>query len=631
MNRRISIESFKRSYFVTFVWRIALLYILMATLRCVMFLFNRDLIGEISFSELTTLLHGTLLFDTASILYTNFLWITLSLLPVPFRTRKWYQESLFWLYIVSNGVAITALNFCDTVFFHYGQKRISGDDMIFAQNSNNQDLALTFAIDYWWMFPLGVAFMVLLGYAYRRRATLRDWPRRPRYFYPIFAAITLGFIYLSSAMLLRSVAPKSTSKIEVSNTAKYTSEKNKAQVILSNPFCFIKTLERRVESVPTYFNKGRLYNLFSPYHYPTTEQIQSASHKGYNVMIFILESFSAENSAHLSPQLYTEGNVGYMPFLDSLMREGVTLENNYANGYQSICSTPAILGSIPSLEVPFISYAESAGRSYQMPSMLKDMGYSTAFFCGSERTSMGFEAYTKSAGVDRYFAKEDYEARHGYNDFDETWGIWDVPFCEYVGEEISTLKEPFFAAQFTVTSHHPFPIHKDYKNRLPIGRTRIQPVTAYTDLALRNFFEKNRDKEWFKRTIFLFVGDHVSSEKMAEESRRYPGNCHIVGALYTADGSLRGSIKEVTQQIDIMPTLLTLLGNEKPYFAFGRDIFDPNDPRPRWSVTFSGTTAAIDSNQGVVRVEDNDLLKAFEQQYFEHLSRSLFVVPDRSR
>lgn len=625
----ITIQSLKRSYFVAIVWRIALLYILMASLRCVLFVFNREIIGEISFMELITLLHGTLLFDTASILYTNFLWIILSLLPLTFRTHRWYQESLFWLYIISNAVVITFLNFCDTVFFHYGQKRISGDDVIFAQNSNNQDLAVEFALDNWWMFPLGLSFMVLIGIAYRRKAIFVDWPRRPLPFYSISVAISIVLIYFASAHFLRE-KPDNETTLDISTTAEYTSEKNKAQMILSNPFCFIRTLKRSVVP-PKYFTNERLFQLFSPYNYPTQKQVEAASHKGYNVMIFILESFSAENSAHLSPQLYSEGERGYMPLLDSLMKEGVTLEKMYANGYQSICSTPAILGSIPSLEVPFVSFKESTGKSYQMPAILKDMGYSTAFFCGSERSSMGFAAYTKSAGVDRYFAKEDYELRHGYDDFDKMWGIWDFPFCEYVGEEVSKLKEPFFAAQFTTTSHHPFQIHKDFVNKLPAGKTLIQPVTAYTDLAIRNFFEKNRDKEWFNRTIFVFVGDHVSSEKMANESRKYPGNCHIVGALYTPDGSLKASVKEVTQQIDLMPTILSLLGNDKPYFAFGRDIFDTESRRPKWSVAFSGTTSAIDTDQGMVQVDSCELLKAFEQQYFEHLQQSLFVVPDTTK
>ena len=41
--------------------------------------------------------------------------------------------------------------------------------------------------------------------------------------------------------------------------------------------------------------------------------------------------------------------------------------------------------------------------------------------------------------------------------------------------------------------------------------------------------------------------------------------------MYTPNGSLRGETLEPTSQIDIMPTLLGVLGYEAPYFAYGRD------------------------------------------------------------
>ena len=72
--------------------------------------------------------------------------------------------------------------------------------------------------------------------------------------------------------------------------------------------------------VPTYFSKEVADSLFTPLHTPEPAQ---SRYKDYNVVLFILESFSAENSAHLSADMYADGEQGYMPFLDSLMRNGV--------------------------------------------------------------------------------------------------------------------------------------------------------------------------------------------------------------------------------------------------------------------------------------------------------------------
>ena len=56
---------------------------------------------------------------------------------------------------------------------------------------------------------------------------------------------------------------------------------------------------------------------------------------------------------------------------------------------------------------------------------------------------MGFGAYARSAGIERLFSREDYEAHHGGGDFDGYWGIWDEPFLQYAGEELERMPEPF--------------------------------------------------------------------------------------------------------------------------------------------------------------------------------------------
>ncbi len=613
-----------KSYTALIAWRVALLYLLLALLRVVFYIYNNPLIEQIDSSELLDIIHGSFTFDTVSIIYTSGLWLILSLIPIRSRTKSWYQKTLFWIYMLLGALPIVISNCADTIYFRYAQKRFTGDEMIFSDNGNNADLAMEFALDNWWMIPLAALILAVVVLGYRRGATAEDAPKSNIAFYPLHTRSLVGVIALSIGGI-RGGFGRAIRPLTLSHATQYANSNAKAYLILSNPFCIIRTINGEQLSSPNYFDKATLDSLYTPYHYPTKQIADNAKYKGYNVMIFILESFSAENSAHLSPDLYGADNEGYTPFLDSLMRSGVTLRKMYANGGRSICGTPAIIGSLPSLKTPFVLIPQSIGESYQMPAILSDEGYSTAFFCGSVRNTMGFAAYTKSAGIEEYYGLEDYEWRHGKGDYDGAWGVLDIPFTQFVGSTLSEMQEPFFATQFTISSHHPFTIPKGYEDILPKGETKIQPVTAYTDLAIREFFESYQHEEWFQRTIFLFVADHVSSEKLAERTLTYPGNHHIVGAIYTPDGSLQGDIEQITQQADIMPTILGLLGNERPYFAFGRDIF--NEPeRPQWSVTYDGRTTAY-TEDGVVTVEDNDLLKAYEQQYFEHIINSSYVVP----
>ncbi len=620
------IDKVATNYTAIVAWRLILAYLLLGVLRVIFYLYNADLIGAIESDEMGSLLHGAFTFDTVSMVYTNILWLTLSMLPFPQRTNKIYQRVLFWLYVVTNTLLIIVGNLADTIYFHFASKRFSGDEMIFADNGNNTKLALQFALDNWWMIPLAALLAYFLAKLYAPKAVVEETTAPWTKFYPK-AIITLLVVAVFALAGVRGGLSRAVRPLNITNTNDYTTDGNKGFLILSNPFCVLRTLGVEAMTVPDYFEKEEVDEIFSPYHYPSKERAAAATHKGYNVMVFILESFSAENSAYLSPDLYAEGEKGYMPFLDSLLREGVALRKNYANGAQSIAGTPSVIGSLPSFKKPFVLLPQSIGESYQMPEILGDMGYTTAFFCGSERTSMGFKAYATSAGIDNYISREDYEAKYGYNDFNGTWGIWDEEFTLFAGEVLSELPEPFFAAEFTISSHHPFKIPEKYEGILPEGKTKIQRPTAYTDLALRRFFERYKNEDWFKRTIFAFSADHVSSEKMAERTLSFPGTHHIVGGYYTPDGSLRGEVNDVTQQLDYAPTLLGLLGNDKPFFAFGRDIFNTESTRPKWSVNYVGGVMAYNNSGQVVTPETSDELKAFEQQYYQHVIDLSYIVP----
>lgn len=580
-----------RSHPALLVRRLALLYVVLALCRAVFYLYNRTLIGPIPGAELGPLLRGALLFDTASVLYANAPFILLALLPIPLRERRWYRAMLFWYYTAVNAVLVVALNLADAVYFHYTQKRFTAEELFFADNDNSLALALRFAAENWYLVLAGIGLIVLLVKGYGRRIRPES-PLRPGWGYYLVNTALLLLAALLTVAGIRGGMTRATRPITLSNATLYASTGERANLILSNPFCVLRTAgSGGAPAVPRYFDSEELVRRYTPVHRPDSSAVRLA---GRNVVIFIMESMSAEQSAHLRPDLYENLPVkGFTPFLDSLMRTGFCFTRMYANGMRSIQAMPAILGSIPSFRQPFVLMPQSLGRSRQLPRILADKGYSTAFFCGSERGSMGFGAYARSAGVERLLSREDYEARHGKGDFDGFWGIWDGPFLQFAGEELDAMPEPFFASLFTLSAHHPFGVPDAIRDSLPEGFTKIQRPAAYDDLAFRRFFERFGDREWFRRTIFVFVADHVSSEKWAPETRTFPGNYHIVGFIYTPDGALRGQCPQIVQQIDLMPTLLGLLEVREPYFAYGRDVLNEPDRAP-WAVMYDTEYRAMD-------------------------------------
>ena len=624
------------------VWRIVLLYAVLMLCRTAFYLYNAAVLGPLTWAEAWPLLAGALKFDTASVVYADGVFILLSLLPLPLRERRWYRAVLFWYYVAVNAVLVVATNLADTVYFRYTQKRFTADEIFFADNDNSLQLVGKFMAENWYLVLLWIALTALLAWGYRRRVREESIFSRGWAYYIGNTVIFAAAAGLSVAGI-RGGMTRMTRPITLSNATLYTADSGKANLILSNPFCILRTIGSAGSvKYKKHFAPEELARRFTPVHQPADSAAVNLA--GRNVVVFIMESMSAEHSAYLCPEVYADREVkGFTPFLDSLMQNGLVFKRMYANGTRSIQAMPSVLGSIPSFRTPFVLMPQSLGESRQLPAMLADKGYATLFFCGSEHGSMGFGAYARSAGVERLVSRENYEVRHGTGDFDGYWGIWDEPFLQFMGEELAATPEPFFATLFTLSSHHPFVVPEQYAATLPDGYTRIHKGVAYDDQAFRRFFHRFGGEEWFRRTIFVFVADHVSSEKFAEKTRSYPGNMHIVGFIHTPDGALQGEVREVTQQLDIMPTVLGLTGNTEPYFAFGRDVL--NEPqRPRWSVSYDGKFRAL-TDDGAVVLDDSgtevqecpatpaadSLMQSFRaliQQYYSHIERKSYTPPD---
>ena len=284
-----------------------------------------------------------------------------------------------------------------------------------------------------------------------------------------------------------------------------------------------------------------------------------------NIVILIVESFAAENMSFLNPELPES----LTPFLDSLSREGLLCTNAFANGRKSIDAVPSILASMPSLITSFAVTPYATNDLNGLPDILKEMGYYCAFLHGAPNNSMGIRAVSHLCGVDNYYGKTEFGDD---SKFDGAWGIWDEYFLPFAANTIGTFKEPFCASIFTLSSHHPFKLPKEYEGVFPQGETDLQRVTPYTDMSLRKFFEQARKSDWYKNTIFVITPDHSTLTGHAPKYKT-PIWSTSIPIIFYAPGFIKpGRYNAPVQQLDIMPTLLGLLNYNKPYFAFGRDL-----------------------------------------------------------
>ena len=271
-------------------------------------------------------------------------------------------------------------------------------------------------------------------------------------------------------------------------------------------------------------------------------------------------------------------SVGFTPFLDSLIaNHAMTWQYSYANGRKSIEGMPSTLSSLPNYVEPLFLTPASLNRMSGLARELGEQkGYTTAFFHGAQNNSMGFQAFARATGFQRYYGRTEYNEDprfHGDDDFDGTWAIWDEEFLQFFALQMSSMQQPFMTAVFTASSHTPFDLPERYKDVFPKGEKEIQEAIAYTDHALRLFFEKASHEPWYKNTLFVITADHCSTH-IDPFYMTSLGYFNVPIIFYApGDSTLHGyDMQRVVEQTDIMPTVLSYLHYDKPYLAFGKDM-----------------------------------------------------------
>ena len=287
-------------------------------------------------------------------------------------------------------------------------------------------------------------------------------------------------------------------------------------------------------------------------------------------MVIILESFSREHIGVLNRSLDNGRYQGFTPFMDSLIRVGLYFDA-FANGKTSIQGIPSVLSGIPSLmNESFIQSEYAAGKYTSLAGLLKPKGYTTAFFHGGTNGTMGFDSYTRLVGFDHYYGRSEY---HNERDYDGKWGIRDEEFFQYVANTVNGFRQPFAAALFSLSSHHPYHVPGKYVNIFRTGKLPIQQSIMYADYSLGEFFHTVSHMPWYKNTLFVITADHTSEGYYPY----YQSNIgqYAVPLLFFKPGSkLQGRSGAIAQQTDVMPTVLNYLGYDKNYLAFGTDLID---------------------------------------------------------
>lgn len=572
----------KENLYLVLIWRFLLVMLLFSVCRILFFLFNQNLFPNTTFEGMLRIMKGGLAFDTTAVLYTNLLYIILFLLPFSFRYNNIYQTVLKYFFFVTNGIVLLA-NCSDIIYFRFTLRRTTSTVFNeFKHETNMGSLLPKFIVDYWYIVLIWIALVAVLVFAYGKISKsnpVNGWKSHLVYFFNGTALLFL-FVFLIIGGL-RGGFRHSTRPITLSNAGQYVSEPLETAIVLNTPFAIYRTLQKKsLTKIDFYKTDDELSKVYTPLHNPQPK----SPFKKQNVVIFILESFGREYIKSYNPQLENGNYKGYTPFLDSLIGNSLMYRNSFCNGRKSIDAMPSVLASIPMMVEPYFLTSYSTNKINSIASVLRSEGYQTAFFHGAPNGSMGFQAFANVAGFKEYYGMSEYP---NSDDFDGMWGVWDEEFFQFFAQKLNGFKQPFCAAIFSVSSHHPFVVPKRYEGKFDKGNLQIHQCIGYTDYSLKRFFETASKMPWYDSTLFVITNDHANQTYYPEYSTKI-GVFAGPFIMYKPDGSLKGVKDDYVEQIDIMPSILGYLNYDKPFVAFGRNVFDSS--KEPFVITYAAST-----------------------------------------
>ena len=560
--------------------------------------FADNSIGELLFAFLQGMR-----FDLSAIIYSNCLFILLHLIPWNLFFHVRYQQLLKFVFYIANVPALL-LNSIDLAFFRFTLKRTTIDQLHVQALGGGEDTWNTLPqllADFWYVLLMLAALLFIAEWLYRKTLPMvREPHRRWRHLALVLPAVFFFTVAARGGMQYRPLG--------LMHAAAY-SPKN-SQLILNTVFTVMQTSFKNTLPEPTYFSDEDLNRRYRLSHQPKP----SSTFKQNNVVVILLENFSKEYIGAFNEY------PGYTPFLDSLARESLMYTEACANAKRSIEGIPACISSIPALmNEPFITSAYWGNPFESLPGLLAKKGYHTVFYHGGNNGTMGFDNYCKAAGFQDYIGRNEYPNQA---DYDGVWGIVDEPFFKFTARQLGTLPKPFMACLFSISSHHPFEVPAKYKGQFPEGTLPIHPTLGYTDMALREFFAIASKQTWFDSTLFVITADHTGPSDVAIYQNEL-GKYAIPLMYYQHNSQLKGRSSKLTQQIDIMPTILDLLDYNEAYNAFGQSALDSN--RTGFAVNYSNDVYQYLEGDHLLQFSGDHPIALFDFRHDKLLQHNLII------
>ncbi len=212
----------------------------------------------------------------------------------------------------------------------------------------------------------------------------------------------------------------------------------------------------------------------------------------------------------------------------------------------------------------FMSYGEN--NFFALPKLLKSEGYETMALHGDKATFWNRDVVYPNLGIEHYYDEEFFVDKR-YSGL----GVLDESLFKQTLIETEKAENPYYAYVMTITSHTPFLLEKEhsYLGLTPRGNDTVNDMgylesVHYADRYLGEFYDQLEKDGELDNTAIIIFGDHEGIHKYHESN--LPENHKNVPFIIHVPGMEKIEIDALGGQVDMLPTLLYLLGQEEEVY-----------------------------------------------------------------
>ncbi|RLA07810.1 MAG: phosphoglycerol transferase [Gammaproteobacteria bacterium] len=317
-----------------------------------------------------------------------------------------------------------------------------------------------------------------------------------------------------------------------------------------------------------------------------------------NIIIIVLESFASYKSS------VSDNPLDPSPDIGKLAKDGFYFENFYTPATGTARSIYALLTGLPDVELngtssrnPLIVGQHSIASDFK--------NYHKSYFIGGSASWGNIRGMLNSSLDDLKLYEEGfYKAPRT-----DVWGVSDIDLLTEAHNKITTQQQPFFSIIQTSGNHRPYTIPANnygFNNRDDLSDKQVkkygfESVKEYNsfrfmDYSVGHFMSLAKKSDYYKNTIFVFFGDHGITGNVGTHIKNQQaqtelelGSLNVPFIIYSPLIQNPQTFTKIVSEVDVLPTLASLVNISYTATTIGRDMFDEkyDDNRYAFSIHHS--------------------------------------------